>query len=121
MAELDQTSMQAYRKCNKCGGVKPLIEFYQYANKCKYCFREYYIQNRELKIAYQLEWNKRNYNKLLGYQSEYTQSGKRSITENQHYHELQDKYSNHHSVWDWYPGARLIEALETATIVEIKA
>ncbi len=36
------------------------------------------------------------------------------------YYQHQDKYGCHSSIGEWYPAARLIEALSTAPIVEIK-
>ena len=54
----------------------------------------------------------------------YVESGRDAEVARLRYHFLQDKYSCHSYGGDpkyWYPEARLIEALETAPIVEIKA
>jgi len=47
-------------------------------------------------------------------------SGEEARQSRENYHALQRKYGYCTRVAEWYPGARVIEALETAPIVEIK-
>ena len=212
MAKLDQTSMPQFKRCSKCGEVKPITLFFKnktkcdgMASSCKACALLYQQTNKHCR-DYQLQWRRAhgmkpkkyaiynsssekrcskcgafqlltNYYKAttghLGYSQvckscdnlrkklwnkttkgklsirKYEQSPKRIMShyraedrrsqtdkrkaynkkyyeenpyrEKERYHNLQDKYGHYGYVNSWYPGARVIEALETAPIVEIKA
>ena len=57
----------AQKKCSKCDEFKALTEYQQMltgylgvANKCKVCYKAYYNENREHKLAYQKQYEQEN-------------------------------------------------------------
>jgi len=117
MAKCVPIFTQAYKRCCKCGEVKPLINFHKdrgakdgchYA--CKECRRIEWLLYYSNPISKE---RKRQWKQAL------IQSGESAKYDNERYHKIQDRFNCHRTVPDWYPAARLIEALETAPIVEI--
>ena len=143
MAELDQTSMPQFKRCYKCDEIKSLSEFPKrkdsldghrnICRKCHYIYHgkpfehtekgraarkrskqspnaimwRYRFAATEHRKEYMRQYNKRYFGEHTNYYKEW-------------YHNLQDIHGCHRTVRDWYPAARFLEALETATIEDIE-
>lgn len=57
-----------------------------------------------------MESKKRHWSRFLAYQCKY---------ERERYHRIQDKAGCYSDIRDFYPGYRILKALETAEVVEI--
>ncbi len=130
MAELDQTSMPQFKQCSNCGETKSITKFGVHptckggyrgiCEKCRYAFvnRPYKNTPNGILANYRYWANDKGKETLLRNSKKFNET--HPEYPKIRYHELQEKYGCHHLVGDWYPAARLIEALETAPIVEIK-
>ena len=140
MVELGQTSTPQFKRCSCCHIKKPISEFWrnksmkdEHSAQCIICNKnsnnKYFqsgkgqLNRKKYKCSEKGKNAERRYNESdagVARDKRYRQSGKAILTERNRYYKLQDKYGCHHNLRDWYPAARLIEALETAPIVEIK-
>ena len=83
---------EGFKRCGRCGEVKPISDF----NKCKrksdglqnYCkdcqkemYAEWYAHNKEKIAEYQAEWRNLNKEKFAEYQAQYRQANKDAIAE----------------------------------------
>ena len=105
MVECVLIFMQAYRQW-KCNHSKAGIARSKRYDKS--------LKGKLTKLKYVSSPKGKTTNKL------YIASGRKAFMQKENNLYLQDKYGYHRVVREWYPGARLIEALETAPIVEIK-
>ena len=129
MEQLEKTSMPLYKRCCHCKTTKPISGFWKdksrvdgLENKCKICdttrCTEYYMRNRNKKIKRQAEYDKSDRGKLV--YSLYVASGRCAQSQRERYYRIQDSFGRHNGIRDWHPGYRIIRALETAEVVEIK-
>lgn len=98
--------MQAFKRCTKCGVMKSVKSFYPridrpvgLRSRCKEC-----------------------YTKLTSaYRRTYKQARRQHFTDVQraYYHRVQDEAGCHQKPGNFYPGYKLLKALETAEVVEI--
>ena len=70
--------MEKKFQCECCREVKSIVEYYTdnrrargHKTVCKSCMRKNYIEKREEKIKYQLEWNSLNKDKVKEYMDRY--------------------------------------------------
>jgi hypothetical protein len=98
--------MQVYKRCPKCGKYKPLEDFYKNRSRkdghscyCKVCAD---IVNKPHAIAWKQK-RREHYTEL----------------ERNRCQRIKDEAGYHHKVETFYPGYRLIKALQDAEIVEI--
>jgi len=111
--------MPQFKRCYKCGKIKSKSEYYP--NKARY--DEVSVYCKDCHLIYIRQWSKTPKGKAKQQRADqkYIKSGCKAEHAKNRYHYLQDKYGYYYRPVEWYPGARLIEALETAPIVEIKA
>ncbi len=74
------------KQCTKCGQEKPLEDFHRnvrskdgFRTICKMCRAEYYQENREAFLSYQVEYRMDNREATLAYASEYREANKDKI------------------------------------------
>lgn len=71
--------------CNHCDKSKPLTDFYKMSAskdglqpKCKSCVKEINTNFRKTKPQYQIDWQRANHNKWLGYVSDWAKKNVRA-------------------------------------------
>ena len=105
-----------------------------FCRQCKGCLTEYWksAKGREINKRATKKYAQsakgilcsarfRASDKRKEYLKNYTQSGRLAIKEKERYHRIQDEYGWHSHIDSWYPAARFLEGLQTASVVEIKA
>jgi len=145
MDRLDQTSTPQFKRCNKCGEIKPIDKFERGRGVCYSCrYQENRLERMKSTMRYQAtdrgrekhriaqrvysQTDKGHWKKLLNaslHRQKHNESNKKWRINHPDYekkrcHWIQDKYGCHRKVINWYPAARLLEALETAEVVEVK-
>lgn len=136
MEQLEKTSTQVYRRCYKCGGVKPIAEFHRDRakskgrhHKCGQCSNEDSKRWRAANTSYHKKWNWLHQAYFFqwrlrhpGYWARRAREWRdaRPHYDRDRYRGIQDKIGYHSGIEDAYPAYRMIKSLETAEVVEIK-
>ena len=134
MEQSNLISTPAYKWCNKCGQWKPTAEFHKSKTKasglksnCKICCAYYQTLYRAKRFGHDVDKRYEHSPKGLARKRRWNQSPQKKAFYHDHphyyyerYYRLQDEYGCHSDIVDWYPGYRIIKALENAEVVEIK-
>lgn len=96
------------KQCGKCGEIKNIEEFYKhkrnkdgFSSDCKICTKknrkEYYEDNKDKKIEYQLKYYEENKEKLKEYKKEWYNERKEELKEykKKYYEENKEKLKEH--------------------------
>ena len=133
MVELGQTSTPQFKYCWQCRQWCVAGAFHKNSissdglhTVCKMCRAEWgrryrhTLRGKEVYRKAKARYRRTNKGQLKHQAGVRKWQNRYPHYKTERYHRLQDEYGCHRGIEDWYPAARLLKALETAEIVEVK-